>query len=183
MAHKSFGKKKSEIEEAVAPDPIVFDLGDEEGFACRPKVNGKLLIEMVGKVESGSVAKQTDAILSVFAICLKTDDGENDEEYTGKDPERHSPREIEAAREDRVAIGVDPTSSLGRLRNLLDDPDTVIEIDELAELVGWLVEQYTARPTEKPASSSASRGNGSRSSRRAARRVGGTGGELSPVPS
>lgn len=182
MAHKTFGKKKA-ADDAVAPEPITFDLATEEGIACRQSVNGKLLIELVGKVESGRVSEQTSGILSVFAICVLTNDGENADEYTGKDPERHSPREIEAANEDGVTIGIDPTSSLGRLRTILDDPDTEIEIDELAELVGWLVEQYTSRPTQKPSSSSGGSSPGNRTSRRAARRPAGTTAPLAPVPS
>jgi hypothetical protein len=181
MAHKTFGKPRGD--DAVAAEPITFDLAGEEGLACRKSVNGKLLIELVGKVESGRVSEQTSGILSVFAICLLTNDGENPDAYTGKDPERHSPKEIEAAAEDEIEVGVDPTSSLGRLRTVLDDPDTEIEIDELAELVGWLVEQYTSRPTQKPGSSSGGRASTSRSSRRAARRPGGTSAPLESVPS
>ena len=183
MAHKVFGKKKDKSDDAVAPEPITFDLGEETGLNCREKVNGKLLIELVGKVESGSVSAQTDGILSVFAVCLRTNDGEHPDDYTGKDPSRHSPREIEEANEEGIEIGVDPTSSLGRLRNVLDDPDTAIEIDELAELVGWLVEQYTARPTTKPGNSSPGSGRTNRSSRRAVRKQAGTTAQLESVPS
>ncbi len=181
MAHKTFGKKKSADDTAVAPEPISFDLGEETGLACRKNVNGKLLIELVGKVESGRVSEQTAGILSVFAICLLSNDGDDPDNYTGKDPERHSPKEIEVATEDGITIGVDPTSSLGRLRNVLDDPDFEIEIDELAELVGWLVEQYTSRPTEKPGNSSSGAGRTSRTSRRASRRQVGTTAPLEPV--
>lgn len=35
----------------------------------------------------------------------------------------------------------------------LDDPDKVIQLGKLVEIVGWLVEQYTDRPTEQPANS------------------------------
>lgn len=181
MTHKAFGKKKDAASETEAAEPITFDMGDEEGLACRARVNGKLLIELVGKVESGSVSQQTDGILSVFEVCLLTNDGDNADEYTGKDPKRHSPKEIEAAQEDELIIGVDPSSSLGRLRTVLDDPDTDITIEELAELVGWLVEQYTARPTAKPGTSSSGRGTTNRSSRRAARKPGGTTATLESV--
>jgi hypothetical protein len=180
MAHKTFGKKKVD-DNAVAAEPITFDLATEEGIACRRAVNGKLLIELVGKVESGRVSEQTSGILSVFSICVLTNDGENANQYTGKDPERHSPRELEAAEEDELIVGIDPTSSLGRLRNILDDPDTEIDIEELAELVGWLVEQYTSRPTQKSSSSSGGSGSTSRTSRRAARRPAGTSAPLEPV--
>jgi hypothetical protein len=181
MAHKTFGKPRGN--DAVAAEPITFDLAEETGLACRKSVNGKLLIELVGKVESGRVSEQTAGILSVFAICLLSNDGEDADKYTGKDPERHSPKELEAALEDELIVGVDPTSSLGRLRTVLDDPDTEIEIDELAELVGWLVEQYTSRPTQKPDSSSTGQSSTNRTSRRAARRPAGTSAPLEPVPS
>lgn len=179
MAHKTFGKPRGD--DAVAAEPITFDLAGEEGLSCRKSVNGKLLIELVGKVESGRVSEQTAGILSVFAICLLSNDGDEPERYTGKDPERHSPKEIEAALEDDVIVGVDPTSSLGRLRTVLDDPDTEIEIDELAELVGWLVEQYTSRPTQKPGNSSTGTSTTNRTSRRAQRRPAGTTAPLEPV--
>lgn len=35
----------------------------------------------------------------------------------------------------------------------LDDPDKVIQLQKLVEIVGWLVEQYVDRPTEQPARS------------------------------
>lgn len=183
MPHKVFGKKKAAVEETESTDPIYFDLGDEEGLSCRKSVNGKLLIELVGKVESGNVSAQTEGILSVFSVCMLTNDGDEADKYTGKDPHRHSPAEIKDAQEDGLIVGVDPTSSLGRLRNVLDDPDTEITIDELAELVGWLVEQYTARPKESTSSSSGGRSNTNRSSRRSARKQAGTSAPLSPVPS
>lgn len=181
MAHKTFGKPRGD--DAVSAEPITFDLATETGLGCRKSVNGKLLIELVGKVESGRVSEQTAGILSVFAICLLANDGEEAEKFTGKDAERHSPKELEAAIEDELIVGVDPTSSLGRLRTVLDDPDTEIEIDELAELVGWLVEQYTSRPTQKASSSSGGSTPINRSSRRAARRPAGTTAPLEPVPS
>lgn len=179
MAHKTFGKKK--IEDATASEPITFDLAGAEGIACRKSVNGKLLIELVGKVESGRVSEQTAGILSVFSICCLTNDGEEPDLYTGKDPERHSPKELEVAEEENLIVGIDPTSSLGRLRNVLDDPDTEIDIEELAELVGWLVEQYTSRPTQKPSSSSGGTASTRRTSRRSVRKPDGTTAPLEPV--
>ena len=181
MAHKTFGKVKAVSEEAVAAEPITFDLGTAEGITCRQSVNGKLLIELVGKVESGRVSEQVDGILSVFSICVLPNDGDEPDNYTGKDPERHSPKELEAAVEDGLTIGIDPSSSLGRLRNTLADPDTVIDIEELAELVGWLVEQYTSRPTQKPANSSGGSRATGRSSRRSVRKQDGTTAPLEPV--
>jgi hypothetical protein len=44
--------------------------------------------------------------------------------------------------------------SLERFNALLEDPDRVVTVETLGEIVGWLVEQYSARPTERPESSS-----------------------------
>lgn len=163
MAHRSFGQDKPE-DATKAIDPITFDLADETDLACRAKVNGKLLIELVGKVDSGNVALQSEGILQVFEICVQTGDGDDPDAYTGK--VRHTAADFRELDEENAQIreenedldedeeptpevmpGVDPTSSLGRLKMMLDDPDTAITVDELAELVGWLVEQYTGRPT------------------------------------
>lgn len=160
MAHRSFAKLP-EDQEQNAPDPITFDLADETDLAVRSHVNGKLLLELMGKVESGSVSKQAEGILSIFDIVLLREDGEDPESYTGKpfDPEEprrhHTAAELRTATEEGVTPGIDPTSSLGRIKRVLDDPDTAIEIAELAELVGWIVSELTDRPTAKSSSSKA----------------------------
>jgi hypothetical protein len=178
VAHRTFGQTKTD----EAPrEPVTFDIAYEENIACRDRVNGKLLIELVGKVDSGNVSDQSRGILQVFNVCVKNEDGENPEDFTGKPLEEHSRREIADAAEDGVEPGVDPTSSLGRLLAVLDDPDTAITVDELAEMVGWLVENYTARPTQNAGNSSPGAGNSNRSSRRRQRRAAGTGAELSSV--
>lgn len=38
--------------------------------------------------------------------------------------------------------------SYERFLKLTHDPDTIVEADELTEIVSWLMEQYTDRPTE-----------------------------------
>jgi hypothetical protein len=228
VAHRQFGTKRND-DDTVAPEPISFDMVYEKDILCRERVNGKLLLELVGKVESGSVTKQAEGIVQVFTVCVRTDDGENPDQWTGKryDPEHplanHTSLELEAIREDNVVVreeaeeavdrenerrrnaakakaakaskegeepqeseevelaevdyespdlvtpGLDPTCSLARLDKVLDDPNTVIEVDELAEIVGWLVEQYTGRPTRKSAKSRTGSGGTNRSSRRARR--------------
>lgn len=225
MAHRQFGTKRNN-DDAVAPEPISFDMVYEKDILCRERVNGKLLLELVGKVESGSVTKQSEGILQVFTVCVRTDDGEDPEAFTGKryDPEHplanHTALELEAIREDNVKVreeaedavaaenerrkeahkatvakakddepvpeepelaevdydeldlvtpGLDPTCSLARLDKVLDDPNTEIEVEELAEVVGWLVEQYTGRPTRKSAKSRAGSTGTNRTSRRARR--------------
>jgi hypothetical protein len=173
VAHKTFGRR-TDTEEAEAPDPITFDLAYEEDIACRPRVNGKLLIELVGKVDSGSVALQSEGILQVFEITAKTDDGENPDGYSGKPFARHTAAELQALDdvdegEEPMIAGIDPTSSLGRLTAVLDDPETEIDVEELAEIVGWIVEQYTGRPTRKPGALRTGQSSMRPSSRRARR--------------
>lgn len=186
MAHRSFGQKRDASEEEVV-DPITFDLADETDIGCRSRVNGKLLIELVGKVESGSVAKQSEGILSVFDVCVLRDDGDEPEKFSGRafngerPLENHTRAELAALAEAGVEPGIDPTSSAGRLQTVLDDPDTQIELSELAELVGWLVEQYTGRPTRSAGRSGPSRTSIPRGSRAERRSQGGTGGERTLV--
>lgn len=37
--------------------------------------------------------------------------------------------------------------SLERFTKVINDPDEVVELETLSEIVGWLIEQYTSRPT------------------------------------
>lgn len=37
-----------------------------------------------------------------------------------------------------------------RFEDLLDDPNRIVSVEALGEITGWLVEQYSARPTELP---------------------------------
>jgi hypothetical protein len=34
--------------------------------------------------------------------------------------------------------------------NLLEDPDRMVSVDTLSEIVTWLIEEYTARPNQQP---------------------------------
>jgi hypothetical protein len=43
-----------------------------------------------------------------------------------------------------------------RFEKLINDPDTIVSIEQLTEIVGWMVSEYTKRPT--PGSSSSSPG-------------------------
>lgn len=167
MAHRVFGQESEETTDR--PDPITFDLKDEKNILCREKANGKLLIELVGKVDSGHIGKQSEGIIQVFDVVIATNDGDDFDKFTGKREEYHSPLDRQQALEEGLTPGVDPTSSLGRLLNLLDDPDVAIEIAELAELVGWLVEQYTGRPTGSASTSPSGVGRTGATSRRARR--------------
>jgi hypothetical protein len=206
VTHRKFGQPSSLDKKR---EQISFDLATESDLLCRDYANGALLIELIGKVESGSVSQQSQGIMEIFNVVVETDDGEQPEAWTGRpyDSERplknHTQAELdtisdrnEEIREENDEIrernsekgedeeleedvpyirpGIDPTSSLGRLRAILKDPRIQIEVSELADVVGWLVEQYTNRPTR---SSSGSRPGGvgtGRSSRRAPRSRAGT---------
>jgi hypothetical protein len=40
--------------------------------------------------------------------------------------------------------------SYERFDKLATDPDKIVDVDTLGEIVGWLVEQYSERPTSRP---------------------------------
>lgn len=225
MAHRKFGQGNVN-KNVAAPEPISFDLGDETDIKCRERVNGKLLLELVGKVDSGSPSAQTEGILAIFDVAVRVDDGEDPDHYTGKHWDRlrpfehHTQAELDSvdeandeiadrndeirerndekvakAREEgkeldedeleelepRIMPGIDPTSSHGRLNAVLNDPNTPIEVSELAEIVGWLVEQYTGRPTRRSGSSHGGSGSSNRGSRRGRRSSARTGGTPTPA--
>jgi hypothetical protein len=37
-----------------------------------------------------------------------------------------------------------------RFNKLATDPETIVDVNTLGEIVGWLVEQYSERPTSRP---------------------------------
>ena len=51
-----------------------------------------------------------------------------------------------------------------RFKTLVDDPDTIVSMETLGEIVGWLVEEYTARPSQAPSSLDSGRTNSGQSS-------------------
>jgi hypothetical protein len=213
VAHRKFGQQRQDEQKK---ESITFDLATESDLLCRDYANGALLIELIGKVESGSVSQQSAGIMEVFTVVVETDDGDQPDAFTGRpyDPEHprknHTQAELESIgarnaeiREQNEEIrerndakgedeeleeeipllqpGIDPTSSLGRLMAMLKNPRVRIEVEELADVVGWLVEQYTNRPTR---SSSGSRPGGTstgRSSRGARRSRAGTSEPAVPV--
>lgn len=201
MAHRKFGNSNTTQPKV---EDITFDLATEENLLCRQYANGALLIELIGKVESGSVSQQSQGIMEIFDVVVDTEDGEEPDSWTGRpfDPEKplknHTQAELDAISEQNEEIreqnteirkrneekgedeeledelsyirpGVDPTSSLGRLKALLRDPKKRIDVAELADNVSWLVEQYTSRPT-KSSSGSRPGGRGTGRSLRAGRR-------------
>lgn len=182
MPHRTFGQTQI-VDDPETYEPITFDLAYEKDIACRPRVNGKMLLELMGNVNSQDVAKQSKGIISVFDVCVLREDGDDPEAWSGRPFDRdrplehHTQAELDAfSREDPpVQPGIDPTSSLGRLDHVLDDPNVSIELLELAEMVGWLVEQYTGRPTRNAGRSTRGSGSTSRGSRRGPRSRAGTG--------
>lgn len=42
-----------------------------------------------------------------------------------------------------------PSEEYARFEELCDDPDTVVPVETLGEIIGWLMEVYTGRPTEE----------------------------------
>jgi hypothetical protein len=208
VAHRKFGQSSSN-DDQKKKEPITFDLATESDLLCRDYANGALLIELIGKVESGSVSQQSQGIIEVFNVVVETDDGEQSNGWTGRpyDPskprENHTQAELEQIAEKNSEIreqneeirerndakgedeeleeelpfiqpGVDPTSSLGRLQSMLRDPRVRIEVEELVEVVSWLVEQYTSRPTRSSSGSRPGGLNTSRSSRGVRRSRAGT---------
>jgi hypothetical protein len=100
----------------IETTPLSFKLHDEE-FNCRPSLQGKVLLSIVGAADSDDASAMSKMISGFFDVCL-----------------------VDADRE--------------RFRNLLEDPDKIVSVETLGEIVGWLVEQYTARPTKQPEPSS-----------------------------
>ena len=40
--------------------------------------------------------------------------------------------------------------SYERFTTLLENPDKIVSVDTLGEITGWLVEEYSSRPTQQP---------------------------------
>ncbi len=108
MAHRKFGSSTPSKREK--PEPITFDLGPEENLLCREYANGALLMEMIGKVESGSVSQQSQGVMEILDVVVDTEDGEDPGSWTGRpyDPERplrhHTQAELEAITEENREI-------------------------------------------------------------------------------
>ncbi len=134
MAHRKFGTSTPSKREK--PEPITFDLGPEEDLLCREYANGALLMEMIGKVESGSVAQQSQGVMEIFDVVVETEDGEDPESWTGRpyDPERplrhHTQAELEGIAEDNKEIREKNDEIRARNEEKGDVPEEELE-DEL----------------------------------------------------
>lgn len=51
-----------------------------------------------------------------------------------------------------------------RFDAMIKDPERIVEVETLGEIAGWLVEQYTTRPTKARSRSASGRSNGGRTS-------------------
>ena len=54
--------------------------------------------------------------------------------------------------DDFFKIALEP-ESFDRFYTLIHDPEKIVLVETLGEITGWLVEQYSARPTEEPSGS------------------------------
>lgn len=110
---KDFGAGSGTGEEA---SPISFKLYDEE-FHCVPRMQGKVMLNIVEDSASDDPAASARTINSFFKKVLK------DESFT-------------------------------RFDGLLEDKDRVVSVETLAEIVSWLLEEYSNRPNQQPEDSS-----------------------------
>lgn len=104
---KDFGSGNSSEEK----EGVAFKLHGEE-FACRPEIQGKILLDLIAKSNSENPADSAEIISDFFGIVLL--------------PESYE-----------------------RFETLTNDPDKIVSIETLGEIVGWLVESYTDRPTTR----------------------------------
>lgn len=123
----------AEIDQTPRDKPVQFRLFKRtwEGV---DDVNGKRLLDNAALLDSDSVKDQRDGVIAVFADVL--------------DSSPHDPEDDESP------------SDLDEFLDILNDPKTKIPLSLLVEVVGYLVEQYTERPTAQPENSP--RGHGSR---------------------
>ena len=106
--YKDFGSGS----DTPAP-PLSFKIHGED-FACRPAIQGKVLLDLVAKSSAEeSPAESAKIIGEFFKLVLMPESG------------------------DRFDV-------------LASDPDKIIDVETLGEIVGWLVEQYSDRPTSRP---------------------------------
>ena len=93
--------------------PISFKLHGEE-FSCKPKMQGKVLLDLVAKSSAQDNPGEAAAIINKFFELVLIAD------------------------------------SYKRFEALVESDDKIVEVEQLSEIVAWLVEQYTDRPTQLP---------------------------------
>lgn len=70
-------------------------------------------------------------------------------ELVGKSSDEENPGEAAAMISEFFSIVLVP-ESFTKFDELAKDPDIAITVEALSEIVSWLVEQYTNRPTQRP---------------------------------
>lgn len=97
-------------------EPLSFKLHGED-FACKPKMQGKVLLELVAASSAQDNPGEAAAIINKFFKLVLV-------------PESYE-----------------------RFEALLESDDRIVEVEKLSDIVAWLVEQYSDRPTQPPAAS------------------------------
>lgn len=128
----------AEISTDPRDEPVQFKLF-KRTWECVDDVNGKRLLDLAAMLDGDSVKEQRDAVLQVFTEVL-----DSTERETGARTEDDEP---------------ETTSDIDEFMEILDDPKTRIPLGVLVEVTGYLVEQYTDRPTGRPAPSQNGRGS------------------------
>jgi hypothetical protein len=97
-------------------EPLSFKLHGED-FACKPKMQGIVLLDLVSKSSAQDNPGEAAAIINKFF--------------------------------ELVLIA----ESYERFDALVQSDDRIVDVEQLSDIVGWLVEQYSDRPTQPPAAS------------------------------
>lgn len=97
-------------------EPLSFMLHGEE-FSCKPKMQGRVLLDLVAKSAVQDNPAEAAAIINKFFELVLVP-----ESYT-------------------------------RFDALVQSDDRIVDVEQLSEIVAWLVEQYSDRPTQRPAAS------------------------------
>lgn len=138
-----------EINTDPREDPVAFKLFGRQ-WDCGDDVNGKRLLDNAALLDGDSLKDMREAVERIFEDVLDT-------------TERETGRTIPDPDDDKAEIP-ETTSDFQEFMDLLDDPKTVIPLSMLMEVVGYLVEQYTDRPTVRPGSSPNGQGTAGRTS-------------------
>lgn len=117
--HRSFTRDHLQKRE-----PITFDIYDET-FEAWPSLQGVVLLEFVAELNKFNGPQ----------------DGEDSE--TAADTGAAAAAVLLSFFDHALK-----PESLERFKALTHDPERVVEIDDLNEIVSWLMEEYTSRPTE-----------------------------------
>jgi hypothetical protein len=95
-------------------EPISFKIHEEE-FNCKPKMQGRVLLDLVARSSGQDNPAEAAAIINKFFSLVLV-------------PE-----------------------SYARFDILVQSDDKIVDVEQLSTIVGWLVEQYSDRPTQLPA--------------------------------